>query len=167
MSRSDVWNFIKQAETDSRQFLDFNEDWSSTKGTKISTKRGSVPGTKNSKGGGRHTDLLEIRPDKLVTNPLSAKILLKLASASSIDREVYKPEFLESLLLELHYLKPRYRNLKKELSARLDFLTKIGDICTGENTVPDIIWISWLRYHSQRPYLELLVEERLPKPPSP
>ena len=70
---------------------------------------------------------------------------------------------MESLISELDYLKSDYPDLTQELNARINFLIKIGDICSGDDTVPNIIWISWLRYHSQKAYLELLVKEKLPK----
>lgn len=150
MQRSEVYEFIKQAEKDSRRFLDCN-DWSSTKGKEV--------------GGGRHTDILELRPDRLVTNPLSAKILLMLAKISKESREVNREAFMASLLRELNYLESDYPDLAQELTARIKFLIQLGDICSADDTVPDIIWISWLRYHSQKAYLELLVKEKLPKQP--
>ena len=148
-----VGEFIKEAEEDSRQFLAFN-DWSSTK------EKGKRP----SKAGGRHTAILEIRPDRIITNPLSAQILLMLAEFSKKKgREVNEKLFMEHLLKELDYFKANYQDFSHELTARINFLIKIGDICTGDKTVPDIIWISWLRYHSQKAYLQLLVKEKLPK----
>jgi hypothetical protein len=139
MDPNSVREFIKDAERDSRQFLICN-DWSSTKDqpTRAYRKR-RLPGTKLTKGGGRHTDILEIRPDRLITNPLSAKIILLLAEESRKSREVNRDEFIQHLLMELDDLKPRYLNFAEQLNARINFLMKIGDICTGDNTVPNIM----------------------------
>lgn len=143
--------FIKEAEADVRQFLAFNE-WASTK-SKISI----------GKNVGRHTEILEIKPDKIVTNPLSAKILLELAKASRANREVNKKKFIEHLLNSLAYLKSDYDNFESEINDRIRFLIKIGDICCDE-TVPNVIWLDLLRFHSQKAYVKLLVEKKLPKP---
>jgi plasmid replication initiation protein len=131
---------------------------------KNSTVKGKITTKAQKSRGGRHTDILEIRPDRLVTNPLSAQILLMLAEMSKKSREVNETVFMEHLLKELNYLKADYKDLSTELTARINFLTKIGDICNADHTVPGIIWISWLRYHSQKAYLQLLVKENLPKP---
>ena len=163
MDRTSVYDFIKEAERDSRQFLDFNE-WSSTKRKEKSTSsKSDISSSTKEQKVGRHTDILEIRPDRLITNPLSAKILLMLAQDSIKSREINRKVFMKRLNKELNYLKGDYPNLAQELAARVNFLIKIGDICTGDDTVPNIIWISWLRYHSQKAYLELLVREKLPK----
>lgn len=160
-----VHDFIKECEQDSRQFLAFNE-WSSTKGNSkkhTSAKKTDVSDEREEKefSGGRHTDILEIRPDKLITNPLSAKILLILAKDSKESREVNKNLFMKHLLEVLDSVSSNYQDFPSELTARVNFLSKIGDICDGDETVPDIIWINWLRYHSQKAYLKLLSEEKL------
>lgn len=150
-----VHSFIKECEQDPRQFLAFNK-WSSTKSKAAEVRDTADP--KSKPGAGASTTILEIRPDKLVTNPLSARILLALAEASQKTREVNKSRFMSQLLEELDEVKGKYEDLALELEVRVKFLIQIGDICEAGETVPNIIWISWLRYHSQRAYLELLAQ---------
>jgi hypothetical protein len=138
---------------DSRGFLS-SMDWLPTEQrAKKTVKKGA---------GGRPSKILEIKPDKIVTNPLSAKILMELAEISKKNREVNREEFIKQLIEKFSSnLKGGNDGLKKEISERINFLSKIGDICYDES-VPNVIWIDWIRYHSQKTYLKLLAEKLSP-----
>lgn len=110
--------------------------------------------------GGRRTVIVQINPDKIVTNPISAFILLELAQASKESREVDRKLFEAELAKKLAHLKRDARNLKKEIEVRINFLRKIKDI-GWEDSVPNIIWIDWLRFHAQKTYLHLLAARLL------
>lgn len=151
VSASKVSEFIKLATDDARGFLDSIE-WTS----KETIKKGQ---------GGRHTTLLQVKPDKIVTNPLSAVILRELSKVSKEKgREVNKELFAKHIHEHLKYLKADNHSFEQEITERINFLIKIGDICY-DDSVPNVIWIDWIRYHSQKAYLKLLAE-KLPKPSS-
>jgi hypothetical protein len=149
-----VNKFIEEVEEDDRQFLAFSK-WSSGK---------SLPKNKDKGSGGKPTEILEIKPDKIVTNPLSAIILIELAKVSKQNREINKDYFISNLIKSLDYLSKSYKDFTQEITERINFLIKIGDICY-DDSVPSVIWIHWIRYHSQKAYLNLLVA-KLPKPAS-
>jgi hypothetical protein len=148
ISANKVSEFIKLATDDARDFLDTIE-WTS----------------KDSVKGGRHTTLLQIKPDKIVTNSLSAQILIELSKVTKEKgREVNKENFIKELQENFKYLKSGNNPFETEIIERVNFLIKIGDICY-DDSVPNVIWIDWIRYHSQKAYLKLLAE-KLPNPSS-
>lgn len=106
---------------------------------------------------GRRTSIVQINPDKIVTNPISAFILLELAKASEKSREVDRKKFEGGLRKKLDHLRRDDRSIEREIAVRINFLRKIKDI-GWEDSVPDIIWVDWLRFHAQKTYLHLLAE---------
>lgn len=140
ITSNDMTEFLSRMNEDSREFLATME-WSG--------------------GKGRPPVLLEIRPDRLVTHPLSAFILMELAAFSKEikSREINFDHFKERLKQRISNSFSQLKDIEqKEINERLDFLISIGDIRQSEN-VESVIWLDLIRYHSQKAYLQLLLNK--------
>lgn len=131
-----IRRFLKEAEDDPREFITFTK-WLGA-------------------NGGRPTALLSVEPDRIITNPLSALILIELKNFQGKAVETSRQEFLEFFIKKFDHLGARYPRLQQEINERITFLIEIGDIGTGKRMVPDAIWAELGRYFSQYEYLKIL-----------